>query len=110
MSFLINIIVSGIAVYIAAFFTPWVVVDGILSWIIVSLVLWLINATIGNILRLLTLPLNFLTLGLIWWIINFLMLILTDKLIDGFEIHSFLSAVIFSILLSIISGLLGNRK
>lgn len=110
MSFLLNVIVSGIAVYIAALVTPGVIVDGILTGIIVAIVLGLINATIGNILRLLTLPLNFLTLGLVGGIISFLMLLLTDKLVDGFQIQNIMSAIIFSILLWFISWILGAKK
>lgn len=110
MSFLINVLVSGIAVYIAAYITPGVVVDGIITGIIVAVVLGIINATVWSILRLLALPLNFLTLGLVGAIISFLMLLLTDSLVGGFEISNWMSGIVFAVLLGIISGILGAKK
>lgn len=65
MSFLINLLITGIAVAIAAYVTPGATVDGYPTAVIVGLVFAIVNATIGTLLRLLTLPFNILTLGLV---------------------------------------------
>ena len=64
---------------------------GALIW--AALLFGILNTILKPILRLLTLPLAFITLGLIWFGVSMLMLWLTDLLIDGFEIHGFRSLV-----------------
>jgi putative membrane protein len=58
-----------------------------------ALLFGILNSILKPLLRLLTLPLAFITLGLIWFGVAMLMLWLTDLLIDGFEIHGFRSLV-----------------
>jgi putative membrane protein len=58
-----------------------------------ALLFGILNTILKPLLRLLTLPLAFITLGLIWFGVAMLMLWLTDVLIDGFEIHGFRSLV-----------------
>ncbi|HSS81637.1 MAG TPA: phage holin family protein [Gaiellaceae bacterium] len=58
-----------------------------------ALLFGILNTIVKPLLRLLTLPLAFITLGLIWFGVAMLMLWLTDLLINGFEIHGFRSLV-----------------
>lgn len=86
----------------------------------VGVALWaLLNATLGNLLRLLTIPLNCLTFGLVSLVINALMFWIVAARGFGFTIEGewesqFMAAVIASILISAISGLLesflGGKK
>jgi putative membrane protein len=55
---------------------------------------------------LLTLPLNILTLGLFTLVINAWILMLADKLIDGFEMDGFGWAVLFGLVITVLNGLL----
>ncbi len=71
-------------------------------------ILSLLNATLGNLLKFLTLPLNCLTLGLVSLIINAAMLQIAGSLEYGFRVDSFLAAFIGSLILSLINGLLGS--
>ena len=64
---------------------------GALIW--AALLFGVLNTILKPLLRLLTLPLAVITLGLIWFGVAMLMLWLTDLLIDGFEIHGFRSLV-----------------
>jgi putative membrane protein len=79
-----------------------------------SLVLGIVNAVIRPIIVILTLPLNFLTLGLFTLVINGLMLWLTSTVVKGFNIHGFatavISALVFSFFSFIISLLVKDRK
>lgn len=78
-----------------------------------------LNATLGNVLRLLTIPLNCLTFGLVSLVINGLMLWIVASQNFGFTIEGdwpsqFMAAVVASILISAISGMLesflGGKK
>jgi putative membrane protein len=68
-------------------------VDTVGDLIRAALLFGILNTILKPLLRLLTLPLAFITLGLIWFGVAMLMLWLTDLLIDGFEIHGFRSLV-----------------
>jgi putative membrane protein len=70
-----------------------VTVDTVGDLIRAALLFGILNTILKPLLRLLTLPLAFITLGLIWFGVSMLMLWLTDLLIDGFEIHGFRSLV-----------------
>jgi putative membrane protein len=71
-------------------------------------ILGLINATLGKVVKFLTLPLNCLTLGLFSLVVNAAMLMLAGSLGFGFEVENFLAALVGSVALAIINGLLGT--
>ena len=108
MKLIIEILIMGLAVLIAAFLIPGVSVDGFGSAVIAGILIALANATIGFILRLLTFPINFLTLGLMSFIITVLMVLLVDNVMDSFHTSGFLSAMIFAIVLAIIKMIFGS--
>jgi putative membrane protein len=107
MGLLLEILLMGAAVAIAAFLIPGVSVDGYLTAILAGILIAVVNATIGGILRILTFPINILTLGLMSFIITVLMVLLVDSIMDGFNTNGFLSAVIFALVLSLIKMLFG---
>jgi len=72
------------------------------------LVMSLLNMLVRPILLLLTLPINLLTLGLFSFIINACLFAVAAWLVPGFVVHSFLTALIGSILLAILSGVVFN--
>ena len=110
MKLIIEILVMGLAVLLAAFLIPGVTVDGFGSAILVGILLALVNATIGFILRLLTFPINFLTLGLMSFIISVLMVLLVDNIMDSFNTAGFFSAMIFALVLAVIKMLFNTSK
>lgn len=103
MRIIIEILLMGIAVAVAAYLLPGVSVEGFWSAIIAGVLIALANATIGTILRILTFPINFLTLGLMSFIITVLMVLLVDNLMDSFNTNGFLSALLFALLLSVLN-------
>ena len=80
-------------------------INMLLKWVAFALI---INIFVKPLLVLITLPINLITLGLFSFIINALLLMLTAYLTPGFEINNFWSALLGSLLLSILSALL-NR-
>jgi putative membrane protein len=71
--------------------------------LLAPVVIGLVNATIGFILKILTLPLTLLTFGLFLLVINALMLQLAAFLVPGFYVASFWSAFFGAIVLSLVS-------
>ncbi len=108
MRFLLEILLTGLAVVLASYFVPGVHVNGYFTAIIVGVLLALANATIGFILRLLTFPINILSLGLMSFVITVLMVLLVDKFVVGFSTAGFISAMIFALVLSLIKMVFGN--
>ncbi len=70
-------------------------------------VLAIVNATLGKLLKILTLPLSCMTLGLFALVINAALFYAVGTLGLGFEVRSFLAALLGSILVSAISAVLG---
>ena len=52
-----------------------------------------LNTILKPILRLVTLPLAFLTLGVAWFFVSLLMLVITNGIVHGFHIHGFWALV-----------------
>lgn len=76
-------------------------------------VLSLLNATLGKVLKLLTMPLNCLTLGLFSLVVNAVVLMIAASLKLGFEIEgegfqAFVTALVASLLISFIASVLGT--
>jgi len=93
-------------VWIVAHVVPGISVSGPVAALIAALVIGLINATLGLLLKNLTFPLTLLTLGLFWFVINALMLELAAALVPGFQVRGFVAALIGAVLLSVVSSVL----
>lgn len=106
MNLIIRLLLNAIAVYIIAHFLNGVTVDMPTTAIIVAVILSVLNLLVKPILVILTLPITILTLGLFLLVINALIILLADKLIDGFAVNGIWTAILFSILLSILQSVL----
>jgi putative membrane protein len=100
--------ISTIAILLAAYVVPGVMVAGFWSAVWLALFLGIINVSLKPLLIILTLPVNILTLGLFTFVINALMILLATTIITGFSVSGFWAAMLFGIVLSIINFLL-NR-
>lgn len=107
MSVIIELLLTGLAVAVAAYLIPGVSVDSYLTAIVAGLLLGFVNATIGTLLRIFTFPINFLTLGLMSFFITVLMVLLVDRLIKGFDTNGFFSAMVFAAVLAILKMFFG---
>jgi putative membrane protein len=104
---LINWFLSALAVWLVAQFVHGFHVSGIAAALVAAVVIGFVNATLGTLLKLVTLPLTILTLGLFWLIINALMLELASALLSpAFRVDSFATAFWGAIVLSIVNMLL----
>jgi putative membrane protein len=103
MSLLVHWLIYAIAIVITAYLLPGVRLSGFSAALVAALVLGLVNTFIKPVLLLLTLPLNILTLGLLTFVINALLILLTSALVPGFVVTGFWWALLFSLVLSIIN-------
>jgi putative membrane protein len=117
MGFLIRLVVNAVALAAAAWLFDGIEVGGaddgerVLTLLVVALIFGLINAFIAPIVKLLSLPFIVLTLGLLLLVINALMLLLTSRLAEAFDVDfvvdGFWAALGGSIVISIVGALLG---
>ena len=105
---LIHWILSAIALLIVANILPGIQVDGFSAALIAALVIGLVSATVGFFLKIVLLPFIVLSLGIVYFIINGLMLELASAVVPGFRVSGLLTAMFGSILLTIVDYLL-NR-
>lgn len=105
---LLKLFINCLALIITVFVVPGLHLARFSTAIWAALVLGLVNTLIRPILSFFTIPLQLLTLGLFTLIINALMLILTSKIVPGFSIYSFSSAIIGALVLSITSLILNK--
>lgn len=106
MNLILYLIINGLAVFITGYLLPGVVLKSFFDAVIVAVVLGIINTLIKPVLIILTLPLNILTLGLFTFIINGLVILLTSSLVPGFSVKDLWTAIIFSLVLSIVGWFL----
>lgn len=107
MKLIVEILLMGLAVFLGAKIVPGVQVDGYGSAIIAAVLIALANSTIGLILRVFTFPINFLTLGLMSFIITVLMIMLVDYLMTGFNTTGFWAAALLAIVIALIKAVFG---
>jgi len=105
-----GLLVSMIAVGITSYLLPGVHVADLLSLLLVAVFLALVNTILKPILLILTLPINLLTLGLFTFVLNALLVLLVSSWVPGFQVDSFLWALVFSIGLSLVNTLLGVSR
>jgi putative membrane protein len=85
--------------------------DRVVVLAVVALIFGIVNEIVRPIVAFLSFPLYLLTLGLMFFVVNALMLLLTGWLARqfsiGFHVHGFLTAVFGSIVVSVVSWLVG---
>jgi putative membrane protein len=106
MGFLLRVLINAVAIYLAAAIVPGIEISGLPAALVAGLVLGLINAIVRPVLVILTLPVTLLTLGLFLFILNGLCLWLTSVVVEGFQVHGVVSAVLGALLVSVVSWIL----
>ncbi len=106
MRLLLNWLLSAIGLLIVSHVIPGIYVRDFTVALIAALVIGLINATLGLVLKLITLPLTILTLGIFWWVINALMLLFASNFVPGFAVRGFWAAFWGAVVLSLINMIL----
>jgi len=102
-------VILTFSIAVASYFLPFIYISGDTIWdkfklsFLAGLLLGLLNLLVKPIVKILSLPINILTLGIFNIIINAGMLWIVDSIIKGLEIEGFWGYVWSSIVISIIS-------
>lgn len=96
-------LVNAFALAVSAWVVKGIEVHGVLSLFFAAMVIGVLNAFVRPLVVILTLPLNILTMGLFTFVINGLMIMMASKVVRGFIVADFWSALVGAIFLAIIS-------
>jgi putative membrane protein len=110
MNFIIKLFVTAAVAFGLAHLLKGIHIDTYWTALVFSLVLAIANIIVRPILVILTIPLTIITLGLFLFIITALMVLLASKLVDGIHIDGFWWALLFGLILSVVSSLLFSGK
>ena len=110
MNIIMRIIVTSIVAFGLSYILSGVQIDTFTTAIVLAIVLAILNAIVKPILVFITFPITVVTLGLFLFVINALIILLADKFIRGFNVDGFWWALLFSLLLSIVTSVLYKEK
>jgi putative membrane protein len=100
-------VILAAAIAIAAAIMPSVDVDGGVATLLgISMVFALVNALIGPVLRLISLPLTLLTLGLFALVVNGVLFGITAGLLDSLDVGGLLSTIVAALVISVVTAAL----
>jgi putative membrane protein len=110
MNWFIRLLLSAVSVFLAAYILRGVHVDSFLTAILIALVIGILNVFIRPLLVILTIPITILTFGLFLLVVNALIVLLAEVLIGGFRVDGLGWAILFSLIVSFFSYLMGIRQ
>lgn len=108
MGIIISLIASMVAVGLTATILPGVEVASVMTLFWVAVVMGIINAFIKPVVQLLAMPLTILTLGLFGLVLNAIFVLVVAQIVPGFQVDGFLTALIFSVVLSLVNMVIGQ--
>ena len=109
MNIFIKWLINALIIMVAAYILPGVHVQNFWTALVLALVMGILNILVKPLLVLLTFPITLVTFGLFLLVINALMVLLASHLVSGFMVDGFLSAFLFSILISLINLVLPKK-
>ncbi|PZU86005.1 MAG: hypothetical protein DI529_09145 [Chryseobacterium sp.] len=104
MNFIIRLLITAISAFLLSKILSGVHFESFGSTIIFAILLGILNIFVKPILSILSLPITIITLGLFSFVINALMILLTDYFMESMQVDGFLWALLFSILLSLVTS------
>ncbi|HEX6517785.1 MAG TPA: phage holin family protein [Nocardioidaceae bacterium] len=116
MKFIVRVIVDALAIALATWLVDGITLTGrtqqdqIITLVLVALIFGVVNAIIAPVVKLLSLPFIILTLGLLLFVINALMLWLTSAISEafglGFHVAGFWPAVLGAVIVMVATWVL----
>ena len=103
LALIINWLISALSLMVVAALIPGFVIQNFVTALFAALVIGLVNATLGFLLKILTLPLTIMTFGLFLLVINAFMLGFAALFVPGFVITGFLPAFFGALVLALVT-------
>jgi|SRR5580704_6532329 putative membrane protein len=107
MRLLLHWILNAVALLIVSHFVVGFVVSSVVSALIAVIVIGLFNATLGLLLKIITLPLGILTFGIFFLVVNAVILWFSSKFVPGFAVTTFKAAFLGALALAVLHLLFG---
>jgi putative membrane protein len=102
MALLVQWLLYAIALLVVSKIVPGFHVAGLWPALIASLVIGLLNATVGLVLKIITFPISILTFGLFLLVINGLMILLASHIVRGFIVRGFVPAFFGAVVMALL--------
>jgi len=106
LGLLVQWLLYAIALLVVSRIVPGFTVTGLWPAMIASVVIGLLNATVGFFLKIVTFPLSIITLGLFLLVINGLMIMLASSIVRGFNVRGFVPAFWGAVVLALLGMLI----
>ena len=106
MNVVVRIIISAVVAFGLSYILSGIHIDTFLTALVLAIVLAILNAILKPILIILTFPITIITFGLFLFVINACIILLAGKFVRGFSVDGFWWALLFSLLLTVITSLL----
>ena len=110
MNIILRIIISAVVAFALSYILSGVHIQSFVTALILAVVLGLLNIFVKPLLIILTLPITIFTFGLFLFVINALIILLAAKFVNGFRVDGFWWALLFSLLLSILTSFLYKKS
>jgi putative membrane protein len=99
---IVNWLLGALALWLVAQIIPGIQIRDFGAALLATIVIAVVNITIGPILRFIAWPITILTLGLFRWVLNAFLLKLASMFTPGFRIDGFLNALLGSLVLTVL--------
>jgi putative membrane protein len=110
MNIILRIIISAVVAFALSYVLRGVHLQSFVTALVLAIVLGLLNLIVKPILIILTLPITLFTFGLFLFVINALIILLAAKFVRGFQVDGFWWALLFSLLLSVLTSFLYRKS
>ncbi|KKU10044.1 MAG: hypothetical protein UX13_C0022G0015 [Candidatus Woesebacteria bacterium GW2011_GWB1_45_5] len=106
MRLLVRLAINVFALLVVEYLVPGFKLGSLWTAVVAAVVIGVVNTFIKPVLQLIALPISILTFGIAAFLINVFLLWGTSKVVPGFEITTFTTAILASIALSLVSWFL----
>jgi|SRR5882724_3189176 len=104
---LVDWLLNAVALVVTAYLLPGLEVDGFGDAMIAALLIGLLNVTLGWLLTLVVFPLTWLLPGLVFLLVNALMIYIVGRMMRGFRVANFVTALLAAVVLTVLHFLFG---
>tara|TARA_B110000046_G_scaffold15690_3_gene15089 strand:+ start:23912 stop:24268 length:357 start_codon:yes stop_codon:yes gene_type:complete len=107
MPWIPKLLLNASVLIIAAYLLPGVEINNYFDAIVVAIMLAILNAFVKPLLIIITIPITLLTFGSFLFCINAIILLIIDKLVDGFDVDGLWWTLLLSLVMSILNSIFG---
>ena len=101
-----TLLINTLSIFAVSYILTGIHVDSIMTALVLAVIMAVLNITVKPLLVIITIPLTLLTFGLFLLVVNVLVLYVAEMLIGGFSIDGFWWALLFSVLVTFVNGVL----